>query len=199
MKKKEPAPYKGRTGQALRSGEARGTQKRRPASEGGPYKGVVAEAEWLPCGGHGLGRLGDGAELAHEAQRIPIHEAFDDLAVSEAADGYPGDRDLLSRWRNAVEFALMNAAARPASHNGIAVGKEIFNGQTKIVQRAAIEIDSFLLTLGTLAKVGGRWVIVHVSGGDGFIRDLQIALVPKFIKQTTDNSFILFRHGGSPY
>jgi hypothetical protein len=41
--------------------------------------------------------------------------------------------------------------------------------------------------------------MVHVRGGDEFIRDLQIALVPKFIKQTADYSFILFRHGGSPY
>jgi hypothetical protein len=41
--------------------------------------------------------------------------------------------------------------------------------------------------------------MVHVIGDDKFIRDQHIAFVPKFIKHTADDSFILFRHGGSPF
>jgi hypothetical protein len=161
--------------------------------------GCLAEADGLVCGDQGLGGLGDDAELAHQAQSIPIDEAFDDLAVREAGNGYPGDRELLPRGRNAVELALMNAAAGPTSHNGFAIGKEIFHVQAKILEGVAIKGDALLLTFGTLAKIGRGSVMVLIRGGDDFIRDLQIALIPKFIKQAADNSFILFRHNGSPY
>ncbi len=137
--------------------------------------------------------------MAHEAQSIPIDEAFDDLAVGQATDGYAGDSDLLPRGRNAVELPFMDTAAGPAGHNGFAVSKEIFDVQTKIMEGGAIEVDSFLFTLRALAKIGSRRVMVHVIGDDKFIRDQHIAFVPKFIEQTADNGFILFRHGGSPF
>src|SRR5260370_9999678 len=159
----------------------------------------LGETDWLPCGGHGLDGLGDDAELAHQAQSIPMDESFDDHAVREATDGYAGDRELLVRGRNAVEIALMNAAAGPASHNGFAVGKKIFDVQAKIVEGDAIQVAALLLTLGTLAKIGRGSVMVLIRRGDDFIRDLQSALVPEFFKKTADNSFILFRHGDSPY
>src|SRR5882757_4999844 len=172
MKGEESAPCKERTGQAGR-----------------------ADAGWLVCSCEGLGGFGDDAELAHEAQSIPIDEAFDDLAVGQATDGYAGDGELLVRGRNAVELALVDAAAGPTSHNGFAFGKEVFDVQTKIVEGGAIEVDSFLLTLRALAKIGCGIVMVQVHGGNKFIRDQQIALIPKFIKETADDSFILFRHG----
>jgi hypothetical protein len=93
----------------------------------------------------------------------------------------------------------MNSAAGPTSHNGFAIGKEIFDVQAKIVEGIAIEVDALLLTLGTLAKIGCGSVVVLIHWGDDFIRDLQIALVPEFFKKTADYGFILFRHGGSPY
>jgi hypothetical protein len=76
----------------------------------------------------------------------------------------------------------MNAAAGPASHNGLAFGKKIFDVQSKIVEHCD-RVDALLFALGTLAQIGRGSVMVLIRGGDDFIRDLQSALVQSSSKR----------------
>src|SRR5260221_9415420 len=70
----------------------------------------------------------------------------------------------------------------------------LFRSQSKVGKGSAVESRSLLLTLGAQPNIRCRRVMVGVVGGKELVCHRQIALVPKFFKQTTDDSFVFFRH-----
>src|SRR5580700_11382027 len=151
----------------------------------------------LPCGGSdgfGSAEFGNDAELLHEAQSVPVDVAFEHFAVCKAGNAYTGDVELLVCGGNAVEFALMGAAARPTSDYGFAFGEKILDRETNVGEGIAVKSDSLLLSLGTAADIGRGAVVVSVRRCDELVCYLHMALVPNFFEQTTDVSFVLFRH-----
>src|SRR5258707_11175943 len=136
----------------------------------------------LRSGGFGFGGLRDDAELLHKAQSVPVDPAFRHLAVREAGNGYPGDSELLPRWRNPAQIAFMGTPTGPTGHHCFAFGNDVLDRQTKVGESSAVERCSLLLTLGTSPKIGCRGVMVVVVGGKELVCHRQIALVPKFIK-----------------
>src|SRR5712692_4919708 len=152
----------------------------------------------LPCGGgdggdgFGFGELRDDAELLHKAQSVPVDPAFYHLAAGEAGDAYPGDGELLPRWRNPVEITSMGTPTRPTSHHCFAFGNEVLDRESKVGEGIAVETHSLLLTLGASPNIGRRTVMVSVSGCKELVCHRHIALVPNFFEQTTDGIFVLF-------
>src|SRR5437899_3592114 len=84
--------------------------------------GKFSERLRLRCNGFGFGKLRDDAELLHKAQSVPVDPAFCHLASTEAGDAYPGDGDLLPRWRNAAEIAFMRTPTGPTGNHSFAFG-----------------------------------------------------------------------------
>src|SRR6266851_3266051 len=156
----------------------------------------------LPCGGgDGLGfrsglvfcgELGNDAELLHHAQSVPVDVAFRQLAVQEASDGHAGDGERLSGGGNPVEIPFVGTVTRPTGHDGIAFGNEVLDGQAHVGESGAVEGCSLPFTLRAVPKIGRRRVMMSVVGGKELVCHGQTALVPKFFKQTTDDSFVLF-------
>jgi hypothetical protein len=156
----------------------------------------------LPCGGgdgFGSAEFRDNAELLHEAQSIPVDEAFEHFAVRKAGNAYAGDVELLVCRGDPVEFALMGTAARPASHNGFAFGNEVLDRETNVGESIAVKSHSLLLSFRSPAEVGRRTVVLNISRCDELVSYLYMTLVPNFFEQTTDIGFVLFRHGESPF
>ncbi len=155
--------------------------------------GNVRTVDGLPYGGFGFGRkLRNDAELLHKAQSVPVDIAFCHLAATEAGDAYSGDGELLPRWRNPAEIAFMGTPTGPTGHHCFALGNDVLDRQSKVGESSAVERRSLLLTLGAPSNIGCRGVMVVIVGGKEFICHRQIALVPKFFEQTTDDSFIFF-------
>src|SRR6476646_7094486 len=124
--------------------------------------GFFEEVGRLPCGGGylGFGEFRDDAELLHKAQSVPIDKAFGHFAVRKAGNAYACDVDLLPRWCNPVEIALVGTPTRPTSHDGFAFGNDVLDRQPKVGEGSAIESGSFLLTLGASPHIGRRRVMV---------------------------------------
>src|SRR5271169_3084366 len=162
---------------------------------------LFSKSRRLPCCGDGFGsaELGNDAELLHEAQSVPVDIAFEHFAVRKAGNAYAGDVELLVGGGDAVEFALMGTAARPASHNCFAFGDEVLDRETNVGERITVKSDSLLLSFWSAADIGRRTVVMSVRRCDELVCYLHLALVPNFFEQTTDVSFVLFRHGYSPF
>jgi hypothetical protein len=148
----------------------------------------------LRCNGFGFGELRDGTELLHKAQSVPTDIRFRYLAVRQAANGYTGDSEHLPGWRNPVEFTFMGTAAGPTGHYCFAFGNGVLDRQSNVGESIAVESYSLLFTLGAAPKIRCRSVMVFVVKGKKLVYQRQIALVPNFFNQTTDDSFVLFRH-----
>ena len=88
----------------------------------------------------------------------------------------------------------MGAAAGPTGHDGFALGNDVLDRQVNVGESSAVESCSLPFTLGTMPKIGRRRVMMGVVGGKELIRKRLIALVPKFFNETTDDSFVIFRH-----
>src|SRR5712664_1863946 len=146
----------------------------------------------LRSGGLGFGELRDDAELLHKAQSVPVDPAFCHLAASQAGDAYPGDSELLLRWRNPAEIAFMGTPTGPTGHYCFAFGDDVLDRQLKVREGSAVEGRSLPFTLRAPPKIGRRRIMVSVVEGKELVCHRQIALVPKFFKQTTDGSFVLF-------
>src|SRR5580704_1336089 len=139
----------------------------------------------LPGGsGHGflLAELRNDAELLHEAQSVPVDIAFEHFAVRKAGNAYAGDLELLAGGGHAVEFALMGAAARPASDDGFAFGKQVLDRETNVGEGLAVKSHSLLLTLGTSADIGRRTVVVMVRRCEELVCHSHMAFVPNFFE-----------------
>ena len=162
---------------------------------------LLSESRKLPsCGdGFGAAEFRNDAELLHEAQRIPIDIALEHFAVREAGDAYAGDVELLVCWGDSVEFAFMGTTARPTSHNCFAFGNEVLDRETNVGEGIAVKSDSLLLSFGAATDIGRGTVVVSVRRRDELVCDLHVAFVPNFFEQTTDVSFVLFRHDESPF
>ena len=109
----------------------------------------------LPCSdSHGFGELRDDAELLHEALSVPVDPAFHHLSVREAGNAYPGDGELLSRWRNPVEITIMGTATGPPDHYCFTFGNDVFDRQSNVGEGIAVEGRSLLLPK---SGVEGSW------------------------------------------
>src|SRR4029077_9472178 len=110
----------------------------------------------LPCGGNNprFSEFRDDAQLLHKAQSVPIDEAFGHFAVRKAGNAYACDVDVLPRWCNPVEIALMGTPARPTGHDGFAFGNNVLDRQSKVGEGSAVESRSLLLTLGASPTSG---------------------------------------------
>src|SRR6266850_1150281 len=146
----------------------------------------------LRCDGFGFDEFRGDAELLHQAQSVPVDIAFGQLAVREAGDGHSGDGELLPRWRNPAEIAFMGTVTGPTGHDGFTFGNDVLDGQLKVREGGAVKGRPLPFTLRAPPKIGRRRVMVSVVGGKELVCHRQIALVPKFFKQTTDDSFVLF-------
>jgi hypothetical protein len=146
----------------------------------------------LRCSGLSLGELRDDTELLHKAQSVPADIGFRYLAVREATNGYSGNGELLPGWRNPVEVTFMSTATGPTGHYCFAFGNDVLDRQTKVGESSTVESYSLLFTLRAAPRIGCRSVMVFVVGGEEFVCQRQIALVPNFFNQTTDNSFVIF-------
>src|SRR5713226_7936389 len=146
----------------------------------------------LRCGDFGFDELRDNAELLHKAQSVPVDPAFHHLTVREAGDAYPGDGNLLPRWRNPAEIAFMGTPTGPTGHHCLAFGNDVLDRQLKVREGSAVEGRSLLLTFGAPPNIGCRRVMVGVVGGKELVCQRQIALVPKFFKRTTNDKFVSF-------
>jgi hypothetical protein len=155
------------------------------------------EKDWkvlqgLRLRGFGFGELRDDAELLHKAQRVPVDIGFRYLAVREAANGYSGDGELLPGWRNPAEITFMGTAAGPTGHYCIAFGNDVLDGQSNVGESRAVESYPLLFTLRAAPKIGCRSVMVFVVRSKELVYQRQIALVPDFFYETTDDSFVIF-------
>src|SRR5580704_19269646 len=88
----------------------------------------------LSRGGGDLGfaEVRDNTELLHEAQSVPVHKAFEHLAVRKAGNANTRDIELLPCWCNPVEIALMSTAARPTSYYCFAFGNEVLDRESNV-------------------------------------------------------------------
>jgi len=122
----------------------------------------LIEPVGLPCcgGRFGLSQFGHDAELQHQAQSIPVDPAFRHLSANEADDAYSGHSELLPRWRDSIEIALMGAAASPARNNCLALGNRVFDRQSKVWECRAVQRHSLLLTFGPAPHIGRRRIVV---------------------------------------
>jgi len=166
--------------------------KRKKARVGSGLPVICGLCGRLSCGGHGLGELRDDAELLHQALSIPVDVAFDNLAVRNASDGDAGNVDLFPGGRNAVELAFVSTAARPAGHDGFAFGNDILDRQVKVGEGRTVESCSFLFAVGAAPKIGRGGIVMRIVGAKDLIGHREIAGVPKFREQTTNDSFIVF-------
>jgi hypothetical protein len=101
---------------------------------------------------------------------------------------------LLAGWSNAVEFALMSAAARPTSDDGFAFGKEVLDRETNVGEGLAVKSHSLLLTLRASAEIARGTVVVMVARCEELVCYMHMAFVPNFSEQTTNVGFVLFTH-----
>src|SRR5260370_5561317 len=145
-----------------------------------------------PRCGLDFGKFRDDAKLLHKAKGIPVHKAFHHLSASKPSDGYARDGKLLPRWRDSVQLTIMFSPAGPPSDYGFAFGDDVLDRQPHVGERRAGVRYSLLLALRASPNIVCRGVMVRVARSNAFICHPQIALVPKFIKQTTDSSFVLF-------
>src|ERR1700730_7740052 len=157
-----------------------------------PYRGGCADSS-------DFAELRDDTELLHEAQSVPIDKTFGHFAVRKAGKAYACNVELLPCWCNPVEIALMGTAARPASRYCFTFGNDVLDREANVGEGIAVKSHSLLLTLGASPNIGRRTVMVSVGWCKEFVSHRYMALVPDFFKQTTDVSFVLFRHGGSPF
>src|SRR6266704_6443164 len=127
--------------------------------------GKFSERLRLRCNGFGFGKLRDDAELLHKAQSVPVDPAFCHLASTEAGDAYPGDGDLLPRWRNPAEIAFMRTPTGPTGNHSFAFGNDVLDRQSKVGESSAVERRSFLFTLRATPKIGLRSVMMFAVGG----------------------------------
>src|SRR5712691_3719820 len=146
----------------------------------------------LRCNGFGFGELRDNAELLHKAQSVPADIGFRYLAVREAANGYSRNGELLPGWRNPAKIPFMRTSAGPTGHDCFAFGNDVLDRQSNVGESIAVESHSLLFTLGAAPKIGCRGIMVFVVGSKELVYQRQIALVPNFFNQTTDDSFVIF-------
>jgi hypothetical protein len=174
------------------------TGNKKKARRGRAFWWIRGTTGPLPRGsggeGFGLGGLLDDAELLHEAESVPVDEAFGDLAVGDASDGDTGDGELLVGCGNSVQITFMSTAAGPAGHNGFAFGDDILDGEVNVGESIAIERGALLFAVRTAAKIGRGSIMVFVVGSKELAGYGKIAVVPEFGEQTADDSFIVFRH-----
>src|ERR1700730_749753 len=158
----------------------------------------------LPCGG-GCGdsfdfaELRDDTELLHKAQSVPIDKAVEHFAVRKAGNAYACDVELLPRWCDPVEIALMGTAARPTRHYCFTFSNDVLDRESNVGEGIAVKRHSLLLTLGASPNIGRRTVMVSVGRCKELVCHRYLALVPNLFEQTKDVIFVLFRHGGSPF
>src|SRR5215217_2378571 len=78
---------------------------------------------WSGCvalGGPGLLRLlwgGNGTDLLHQAQGIPVLPLLHDLALFDAMDSDPSDSHLIARRSDTHQFALVRTLCPPTANN----------------------------------------------------------------------------------
>src|SRR4029077_7381431 len=119
-------------------------------------------------------------------------EPLGDLASGDASDGYAGDGEALSRRGNAIEITFVGALAGPAGHDGFAFGDDILDGQVHVGEGIAIKRGALLFTVRAAPKIGRGRIMMLVRGSKNLVGHGQIAGVPEFREQTTDDSFIVF-------
>jgi hypothetical protein len=86
----------------------------------------------------------------------------------------------------------MGTATGPPDHYCFTFGNDVFDRQSNVGESGAAEGRSFPFTLRAPPKIGRRRIMVSVVGGKELVCHRQVAFVPNFSKQTTDDCFVLF-------
>src|SRR5215203_5040604 len=92
----------------------------------------------------GLSRLGNGADLSHQAQLILDSPRLGDLAPLYAVEGDAREFHLVAARRSAHIVTSVGGAAPPASYHLVSLGYEVLNGAYHI-REASPEICCLLL------------------------------------------------------
>src|SRR5438128_10975151 len=146
----------------------------------------------------GVGELRNNAKLLHHPERVPVRVLLDDLAVRKAGEGESRDLHLLAGGGDAHQVTVVLAATSPAGRDPVALSDLIVDGDPGIRVGRAISRDVFLETLGATQWLGDGRVIPDVLAVDELIDHTQVPL-PRFLEETADNLFVLFRGHASPF
>src|SRR5829696_7931640 len=129
----------------------------------------------------GSSRLGNGADLLHQAKLVLDGPRLGDLAFLYAVEGDAREFHLLAGRSDAHIFPLMGGAAPPASHHHVSFSYEVLNGAYH-VREALPEICCLLLSSLGLPGCIEFLCCVEIPG-----------MVPEFFLLPTYHGFVLFR------
>src|SRR5687768_16619194 len=127
-----------------------------------------------------LSKFGNNAKLLEESKPIPINPTLYNFIVQNTINPDP------------CRHSCRHTHGIACDHS-IILGNQIFNGQLTIGQVCAIRGDQSLKPLHATAiieilRIGMQYVI----GVSEFINNGEIAFLPYFLPDTTDNCFVVF-------
>ena len=85
----------------------------------------------------GLTHRGDHPKLLQHPQAVIVDPAFHQLAIDKPVAGHPCHRELLARWCDAEQFALVRATRRLAKRDRVALANDVLNREMEIGKGAA--------------------------------------------------------------
>src|SRR5215210_930982 len=129
----------------------------------------------------GLSRLGNGADLSHQAQLILDSPRLGHLASLYAVEGYAREFHFLAARRSAHIITPVGGPAPPASNHLISLSYEVLNGACH-VREASPEICCLLLGSLGLSDYKEFVCCVEITG-----------MVPELLLFTAHHSLALFR------
>jgi hypothetical protein len=119
---------------------------------------------------------GNDTKLSHHAQAIHKDLTLDHLVRHHAVDNHALYRYLLTRSRNAKEFAAMSATPRKAAKYLFPFTDHLFDDPMNVGKRSAKSANRLLKTLAPLLLARER-VNFHEINGHEIVDSLKPALV----------------------
>ncbi len=134
-------------------------------------------------------RRASGAELLHQAQRVPAIPGLLNPALRNAGHGDRGDRDFLARCRDAHQFALLGSRPCQACDDHVGLADLIVHSPVDVGDGGAIGSDQVLegrrsgqiaCTQSMKNRVGSEYLVCHI----------ECALIPDLLKHAMFNGLV---------
>src|SRR5919112_709875 len=122
-------------------------------------------------------RLRDDAELAHQAQGVVVEPTLLDLAVGDAPDADPLDRDPFAGRRDAHQITRVGGVRPKTRHDLVPFGDLILDGVSDVGKGAAEHADVPFSTVESAHLMWGTGIVEDVMGLENLVHQIQVSPV----------------------
>src|SRR5918994_334023 len=175
----------------------------------GPSRSRAAGGRWAAArlGAFGCSRssaggcrrpLRDRADVAHEAQRVPLAPGLGDPVALEAIDSDPLDRlTLLVGGLEAHELVLEGPVRPPAGDHLVARCEDVQDLELEIGEGPAVAGDDLLQALSV--RVTAHRVVADEVLGAELVEQIDVPLAKDLLRDAPGGGDVVLRHGSPPW